>query len=93
MTAQKLSIVENIVEVPLADRVKGQLVPRAREIFTEWFDLYKNKEEGKMDAQCTATFISGATKASCLKDDNRVNYIMDKYDTDKDGWIDLEGFL
>ena len=46
-----------------------------------------------MDAQCTATFISGATKAPCPKDDNRVTFIMDKYDTDKDGFVELDGFL
>ena len=50
LTAQKLSIVENVVEVPLVDRAAGVLVPRAKEIFTEWYEIYKNKETGKMDA-------------------------------------------
>ena len=50
LTAEKLSIVENITELPLVDAMTKQLVPRAIEIFSEWYDLYKNQESGMMDA-------------------------------------------
>ena len=42
LTAEKLSIVENVTEMPLVDPVTKQLVPRAIEIFSEWYDLYKD---------------------------------------------------
>lgn len=62
MTAEKLSIVEHIIEAPLVDRENRCLVPKAVEIFTEWFDMYKNPAVGKLDAVHTAKFIAGATK-------------------------------
>ena len=46
-----------------------------------------------MDAVHLAAFIAGATKQSCLKDDNRVEHILNKYDSDKDGAITLPEFL
>jgi len=93
LTAEKLSIVENIVEAPLVDFQKGCLVPRAVEIFTEWYDIYKNEETGLMDAAHVAKFIAGATKQECDANDNRVQGILSKYDNDKDGQLNLQEFL
>lgn len=93
LTAEKLSIVENIVEAPIVDRVNRKLTARAEEIFTEWFHLYKDSSSDLMDASNVAAFIAGATKQTCLKDDNRVEHILNKYDTDKDGAITLTEFL
>jgi len=93
LTAEKLSIVENIVEAPLVDVQKGCLVPRAVEIFTEWYDIYKNEETGLMDAAHVAKFIAGATKQECDGNDNRVQGILSKYDNDKDGNLNLQEFL
>ena len=67
-------------------------MPRAVEIFTEWYHLYKN-ETGLMDGASVAAFIAGATKQTCTKSDQRVTHIVGKYDTDKDGAINLEDFL
>ena len=55
--------------------------------------MYKNQESGLMDSYSVAKFIAGATKASCLHDDDRVEKIIKKYDTDNDEAIDLTGFL
>lgn len=93
LTATKINIVENVVEAPLVDKMNRCLTPRAIEVFTEWFHMYKNQESGLMDSYSVAKFIAGATKASCLHDDDRVEKIIKKYDTDNDEAIDLTGFL
>ena len=93
LTAEKLSIHEEITEAPIVDRVNRCLTPRAAEIFTEWFDLYKNSQTGLMEAEHVARFIAGATKQICLKEDQRVEQILSKYDINKDGCIDLSDFL
>lgn len=93
LTAEKLSITETILEVPLVDFRTQSLVPRAQEIFTEWFENYKNKETGLMDDASCARFIQGSTGNSCQKNDNRVATIINKYDSDKDGAISLQEFL
>ena len=93
LTAEKLSITETILEVPLVDFRTQSLVPRAQEIFTEWFENYKNKETGLMDDAACARFIHGSTGNSCHKTDNRVVTIINKYDGDKDGSITLQEFL
>ena len=82
-----------MVDAPLVDRVNRTLTPRAAQVFTEWYHIYKNRETGLMDNYAVARFIAGATKAQCLFDDERVSKIIDRYDTDKDGSIDLTGFL
>jgi len=69
LTAEKLSIHEEITEAPIVDRPNRCLTARAAEIFTEWFDMYKNPQTGLMDAEHVARFITGATKQSCLKED------------------------
>ena len=62
LTAEKLSIVENIVEVPIIDVQTQKLVPKAVEIFTEWYNMYKNEETNLLDEDHIAKFIAGATK-------------------------------
>ena len=47
-------------------------MPRAVEIFSEWYDMYKDPETNMMDSKNVAAFIAGATKQPCGKDDNRV---------------------
>ena len=85
MNAEKLSVVEEVTEVSLVDRTTKTLVPRAKEIFSEWYDVYKDPETNMMSSKNVAAFIAGATKQPCGKDDNRVEGIMNKFDTDKDG--------
>jgi hypothetical protein len=46
-----------------------------------------------MDNQCVANFIAGATKQPCPKDDNRVATIVNTYDKNKDGLLDIQDFL
>ena len=93
LTASKLSIVEHVVEAELIDKVNKCLVPRFVEILTEWYHLYKNQETGLMDNVGVAKFVSGATKAPCPPEDERVDKIIQQYDTDDDKCIDLDGFL
>lgn len=68
-------------------------MPRAVEIFSEWYDMYKDPATNTMDAKNVAAFIAGATKQPCGKDDDRVAQIMNKFDSDKDGQITLPDFL
>lgn len=68
-------------------------MPRAVEIFSEWYDIYKNLDTGLMDAAGVARFISGATKQPCNFDDGRVDGILKQYDTDKDGNLTIDDFL
>lgn len=93
LTAEKLSITEAVTEVPIVDRAKQCLVPRAVELFSEWYDIYKNQETGLMDRSAVARFISGATKQPCNHDDNRVDGILKTYDTDKDENLTIDDFL
>lgn len=93
LNAEKLSIVEEVSEVALVDRATRTLVPRAKEIFSEWYDMYKDPETNLMSKANVASFIAGATKQPCGPDDNRVEGIMNKFDTDKDGQLGLEDFL
>lgn len=60
-------------------------MPRAVEIFSEWYDMYKDPETNTMDAKNVGAFIAGATKQPCGKDDDRVGQIMKQFDSDKDG--------
>lgn len=69
LTAEKLSIPEVIPEAPLCDLRARELVPRAKEIFAEWYDKYKNKTTGLMDNAAISRFIYGSTKSSCPPED------------------------
>lgn len=79
LTAEKLSVSEHVTEAPLVDPATRQLVPRAVEIFTEWFHIYVDPVEGKMAAPQVAKFIAGATRATCSSNDPRVTTITTKY--------------
>ena len=57
LTAEKLAVAEDVPEVALVDKTTQQLMPRAAEIFSEWYDLYKDQETNLMDAQCVSNFI------------------------------------
>lgn len=93
LTAQKTSVSEVVSEVPLVDAAARELVPRVKQIFTEWYEMYKNKETGLMDRPSVARFIFGATGSPCAKEDSRVTTILNKYDSDKDEAITLAEFL
>lgn len=94
LTATKVDITEEkVVPVPLVDTVNRCLVPRAIEIFSEWYSIYKNKETGLMGDIEVAKFIQSATGAPCGALDSRVKTIIEVNDDDKDGAIDLQGYL
>ena len=93
VTAEKLSIAEEVDEIEIVDKRAGVLVPKAKAIFTEWFDMYKNPETNMMDDTNVAAFVAGATKQPCDKSEDRVKKIVEKYDTDQDGKITLGDFL
>ena len=76
----------------MTDIKTRDLVPRAKEIFAEWYDKYKDKQTGLMDNRSISQFIYGSTKTPCAKDDMRVKNILEKYDSDKDGAITLTEF-
>ena len=64
----------------MVDLRARELVPRAKEIFAEWYEKYKNKQTGLMDNGSISSFIYGSTKTPCSKDDMRVKNILEKYD-------------
>lgn len=93
ITARKIALNEYIVQADLVDTEKQCLVPRAVEIFTEWFNMFKNPVKEKMDNFGVARFISRTTKADCRPMDARVSDVLSRYDKDGDEMMTLEDFL
>ena len=90
LTAKKLDISEEkVAPISLCDPETKSLIPKAQEIFTEWYEIYKDKATNLMGAPEVAKFIAGATGSSCSAQDDRVKNIISAHDTDKDGAIDL----
>lgn len=59
ITARKIKIQEEIPVLPLTDE-HGQFVPRAKEIFNEWFTMYSD-ENDQMTPVTACHFLKGAT--------------------------------
>lgn len=76
----------------MIDPTTNQLTDRAREIFSEWFDLYSTNE-GVMTPQSTALFIKGATHETVTAEDGRIKGLFSGYDQNKDGKLEREEFL
>lgn len=72
ITVKKKDIEEVIEKAPLILEDKSALVPKAAEIFSEWFDMYKNPESGTMNDECVARFVTNATRQDVNKFDDRV---------------------
>ena len=72
ITVKKKDIEEVIEKAPLILEDKSALVPKAAEIFAEWFDMYKNPESGTMNDECVARFVTNATRQDVNKFDDRV---------------------
>ncbi len=69
------------------------LVPKAEAIFTEWFNMFKNQAKNKMDNFSVARFITKTTKVSCISSESKVSDIIQAYDSNQDGCLDLQDFL
>ena len=94
LTATKLENTEDkVVPTILVDYTNKCLIPKAVEIFTEWYEMYKDPMTGLMGKVEVAKFIRCATGAPCGALDDRVSQIIKAYDDDKDGNVDLNGFL
>ena len=72
ITARKIAVVEDVEEIPIIDTTKRELIPRAQEIFGEWFDKYKDPEIGKLTHESATKFVLGATLEDCPVEDNRI---------------------
>lgn len=72
ITARRVSVQEHIGIVPVVDPETDWLCDRAIDIFTEWFDLYKNPNSGKMDNLSVAKFCSKATNSIILSTEPKV---------------------
>jgi len=81
ITVRKLKVNEEIKPAPLVDEENKTLTPRAAEIFTEWFELYKDPELNMMNDVSVAKFVSNATRQTCEKDDKRVLGLITQYAT------------
>lgn len=84
ITARKISLNEFIPQAKLVDEETQSLTPRAVEIFTDWFNMFKNPVKDKMDNFSVARFISKTTKADCRAMDSRVQDVISRYDKDDD---------
>ena len=81
----------------IVDPEKKELVPKAVDMFTDWFNMYKVEDTEIMDAVAIGKFVTNATRQSCDKDDNRVKGIIDTYAKTEESkakrQINLEEFL
>ena len=72
------------------------MTPLATEMFTDWFQMYKNAD-GVMDAVCLGKFVTNATRQNCPADDNRVKALIDSFakseDSKSNRYLNLEEFL
>ena len=93
ITARKISIKEKIPQAALVDPETEWLVPKAEAIFTEWFNMFKNQAKNKMDNFSVARFITKTTKVSCISSESKVSDIIQAYDSNQDGCLDLQDFL
>ena len=79
VSIKKKKLKEQIKPEPLVTEDKSALTERATEIFSEWFDLYKDQETNVMTDVGIGKFITNATRQNCGKDDGRVKGILDTY--------------
>ena len=79
ITAKKINVEETVVEEAFTDPKKRELTPKARVIFSEWYDKYSDKEIGKMTPESTTKFILGATLEECDADDGRIKGMFKDY--------------
>ena len=93
ITARRISVKEQIGIMPVVDPETDWLCDRAVDIFSEWYDLYKNEISGKMDNYSVAKFCSRATNSTILSTEPKVASMIQEYDSDNDGMLDLEDFL
>ena len=89
LTATKLND-DSIKQDPLIG-TDGELNPKARVIFEEWFDRFS--EDGVMEPKDAAAFIRSCTDDGCRADDGRVKSLFRSYDHDRDGKLTKEEFL
>ena len=63
----------------MVDLKNSCLVPKAHAIFSEWFDMYKDPQIGKMTHESTVEFIWGATRERCGPTDNRITGLFQQF--------------
>jgi len=85
LTAQKLSLDENVPNAPLTDS-DGELTPGARRIFACWFDMFCDTA-GDFTKESAARFIQGCCGDPPALNDNRISGLFQTYDGDGDGKI------
>ena len=91
----KINIVKNNIleEIPKVPLIKNnQLTEKAKKTFSEIFDMYSTN--GKMSKEQSGNFIYKVTEShNYIGPNNRkVIKLFEKYDYDKDDYLDLEGF-
>ena len=70
-----------------------QFTEKARAAFADVFNKFASKE-GKMDAEAAAAFIQNTTgEGTVAATDGRIKMLFSSFDKDKDGQLDLDGFL
>ena len=79
MTVRKVAIQEDVPIVPICDVTNKCLTPKAEIIFSEWYDMYSDKELGKMTPESATKFILGATNEVCAADDSRISGLFKDY--------------
>lgn len=67
--------------------VNGELSEKAKVIFTSIFNRFA--VNGYMTQNECANYIGGVTITYCPVNDNRISDLFFRYDTDKDGKINL----
>ena len=87
----KSNILEDIPKVALIK--DGDLSEKAKKVLSEIFDMYSS--DGKMNREQCAQFACRAVDSNepIPPEDQRVKVLFDKYDTDKDEFLDVNGFF
>jgi len=84
---------KNMDDIPKAPLVTedNKLTPKAKVAFTEIFNKFA--KDGKMNNEGAAQFIQNTTgEPSVAACDTRVKMLFANFDTDKDGFLDADGF-
>ena len=79
ITVTKKTVIEEVKVEPIRDEINKCLTPKAHRIFSEWFDMYKDPEIGKMTHQSSVRFILGVTNEFTNAEYSRIKAILSTY--------------
>lgn len=92
ITARKITVDEEVTVGVFVDSNR-QFTPQAREIFEEWWDVYKEEGTEDFTPSSAVRFIKGCTHEDVAQDDSRIEGLFKAYDKEKTGKINKTNFM